>query len=226
MHVLSKGSPCRCHAGLFAAAVGILALATAPSTSAAEPSPSPPAITLCPLASALVFTGAPLNSSTPGQLELAAKPGTCLVAGETSGGACAGHGCVVEAPCPTAANPCAWRGLCKWVTAPASGGEGVLVQVIDARGHPVCFDFDEELKQVQAFDCETTTGHPNRSAFQHWALSPTANETARDSAANPSAVGFTIRTTMANHSAGAHICARNTAAAKPTLTAAGTWQGN
>ena len=37
-------------------------------------------VTICPLPSALVFAGSPLNSSTPGQLELAARPGTCLVA--------------------------------------------------------------------------------------------------------------------------------------------------
>jgi len=37
-------------------------------------------VTICPLPSALVFAGSPLNSSTPRQLELAARPGTCLVA--------------------------------------------------------------------------------------------------------------------------------------------------
>lgn len=154
-------------------------------------------VTLCPRASAIVFTGPPLNSTAPGRLELAAKPGTCLVAIGGRSDPCEGHGCISEAPCPTAANPCPGRGLCEWMTAPPSGGDGALVQVIDARGHPVCFDFNEDLKRVQAFDCETTTGHLNRSAFQHWEL--VANETAND---------FTIQTTMKNHSSSANVCSR------------------
>ena len=158
-------------------------------------------VTLCPLASALVFKGA-LNSSTPGQLELAAKPGTCLVASGNGEDPCDGHGCIVEAPCSNGEPEACSSALCEWKTAPAPGGDGVLVQMIDRRGYPVCLDYNEQVERVQAFDCCSTTGHVNRSVSQDWFFS-----------ASSTTSGFTIKTTMANHSGSANICARTTSEA-------------
>ena len=154
-------------------------------------------ITICPLASALIFRGAVLNSSTPGQLELASKPGTCLIASGDHESPCDGHGCIVEAPCANGDPEACPSALCEWQTAPAPGG-GVQVQMFDARDHPVCLDYNEDAKRLQAFDCGTTTGHANRSTFQHWFF--TASDTGG---------GFTIKTTMENHSSSANICAKN-----------------
>jgi hypothetical protein len=162
-----------------------------------RPGPAQGVVTICPLVSALVFRGTVLNSSTPGQLELASRPGTCLVASGDRESPCDGHGCIVEAPCANGDPEACQSALCEWETAPAPGG-GVQVQMLDARNYPVCLDYNEDAKQVQAFDCGTTTGHANRSAFQHWFF------TASDAGG-----GFTIRTTMKNHSSSAYMCVQN-----------------
>ena len=141
-----------------------------------------------------------LNSSKPGQLELASKPGTCLVASGDRADPCEGHGCIIEAPCANGDPGACPSALCQWQTAPAPGG-GVQVQMFDARGFPVCLDYNEDAKRLQAFDCGTTTGHANRSTFQHWGF--TASDTGD---------GFTIKTTMKNHSSSANICAKDFAA--------------
>ena len=165
--------------------------------------PAAPVVTICPLAAALIFAGAPLNSTAEGFLELSSQPGLCLQASGNRSDPCDGHGCIIEAPC----NATCHSGVCQWSTATSPGGDGVIIQSIDDRDHPVCLDYNEKLQRLQAFDCCSTStpgGHANRSAFQHWAFkqSNVASNNGRGSAS------FTIRTTMKNHTYAADVCAR------------------
>ena len=116
------------------------------------------AVTLCPAAEALVFKAVPTAAAaTP--LELKAKPGTCL----TIGKGCAGHGCIVEGPC---------EGAPAWKTAPAPGGNGVLVQTSGSADDerpsaaPICLDFNQAELRAQAYNCGPSGAYVN----QHWGV--------------------------------------------------------
>eukprot|EP01052_Picozoa_sp_SAG31_P040360 SAG31_NODE_5825_length_2306_cov_82.832352_2_plen_279_part_00 len=153
--------------------------APAPAAGGAAPQASPSdwsvlALTLCPAAQALVFKAVPAtNAST--QLELKQEPGTCLVIGK----GCAGHGCIVEGPC---------SGAPAWRTAAAPGGNGVLVQTIQA-STTICLDFNQAEMRAQAFNCGPSGAYVN----QHWGVD---------------AADGTIHTTMAKYGQKS-LCLRN-----------------
>lgn len=109
------------------------------------------AVTLCPAAQALHFKAVP-TAAAAAPLELKAKPGTCLAIGH----GCAGRGCIIEAPCKSAP---------AWKTAPAPGGNGVLVQTMLGQA-AVCLDFNQALNRAQAYDCGKSGAYVN----QHWGV--------------------------------------------------------
>jgi sucrose-6-phosphate hydrolase SacC (GH32 family) len=206
--------------GTMTAAVLFLLLTTAATVSAPHrqqrPAPAPAAgaahstqqpastnvdaLTLCPTSGALPLRG-PAPTATSGVLlQLAGRPGSCLAIDSSKhDDGCAGHGCIVQAPCASAP---------KWRTAAAPGGNGVLIQTgggsggvaadlpRSESGHhaPICLDLNQGITRVQAYDCGASAAYIN----QHWEV-----------AGGTTAENFTIRTTMQKYASQPAICVRS-----------------